>query len=500
MPTSEFTEEFFSRSPHSALIALRWRHQSVTYGQLHNLAERFASRLGDGDLPPSGPVMVTGFKAPSTIALMLALQLVGRSVLVPSSALGEQALIELASRVDCECLATPAAPLLMDGDALALRRIGRRRQSGNPLSAPARLLFTTSGSTGAPKVVLTDPAGINTFLAWAAEQFELTESTPVLSFAPLNFDLSLLDIWATLRVGGCSVLVDADHSADGHYLLDLLAEENPRLIQAVPMFFRLLDLVDPQRRIAFGAVQHVVSTGDALTGRLAEGIHHRFPQARIYNVYGCTETNDSFIHELQFGMSSSDHDGPVPIGRPIAGVEAEVRDTKDRAIRGPGHGELYVATPFQATNYLNSPEDEAEKFAQPNPGAPPYYRTGDLVTVSEDGTFALFGRVDFLVKVRGVRINLQEVEHVLNSHLDVLESVVLTHQDELAGQLLTCCIRRRPGSRLNSLRLRSYCGDRLERAAIPSVVHIIDQPLPRNPNGKIDRDLVRINLKEGTVA
>ena len=139
---------------------------------------------------------------------------------------------------------------------------------------------------------------VERFVAWASERFGIGPGTAVLSYAPLNFDLCLLDIWTTLARGGRVVLVDSDQSIHAGTVLDLIAHHRVSVVQAVPMFFRLL--IDGARSSgrALPEVAHVIFTGDAIPIATLTELPRLFPAAP-YNIYGCTETNDSFIHEVE---------------------------------------------------------------------------------------------------------------------------------------------------------------------------------------------------------
>src|SRR5262249_38885081 len=156
-----------------------------------------------------------------------------------------------------------------------------------------------------------------------------------LNYAPLNFDLCLLDVWATLARGGCVVLVGEDIATNGGHLLDLVARCT--VVQSVPMLFRLVaDAAAAAGRAGPGpeGVRQVVFTGDVMPPDLLGRVRRVFPRAALYNLYGCTETNDSFLHRV--GSAAPELDGPVPIGRPIPGVTAAVLDGDGRLLDGPG--------------------------------------------------------------------------------------------------------------------------------------------------------------------
>jgi acyl-coenzyme A synthetase/AMP-(fatty) acid ligase len=240
---------------------------------------------------------------------------------------------------------------------------------------------------------------------------------------------------------------------------------------------------------ALTGVRHVMFTGDAMPADLLGRVRRLFPRAALHNIYGCTETNDSFVHRVD---ALPGHDAPVPIGRPIAGVTAAVLDGDGLPLAGPGTGELVVRTPFQAGGYLDRRLDEG-RFVPAPAGMPAgrYYRTGDLVRRDAAGLLTLVGRADFQVKVRGVRVNTEEVEAVLTQHEEVLEAAVAALPDRVAGHRLYALIRRTPYAAVNSLGLRQHCAARLPRAAIPGRIEIVDEPLPRTSTGKLDRKQIR---------
>ena len=348
-------------------------------------------------------------------------------------------------------------------------------------------MLTTSGSTGLPKIVPLAPSGVDRFTEWAATQFEIGPSTAVLNYAPLNFDLCLLDIWTTLKVGGRVVLVDQDRATNGAYLADLVTERSVNVVQAVPMLYRLL--IDEARESGrvFDSVRYALTTGDKMPASTLKELPELFPNSRLFNVYGCTETNDSLLYE--FDLADGNVPTDIPIGQPLTGVTALIDDGNDGYIDGPGVGELVVKTPFQTSGYLNPALNEGKFFTMPDNGDEPrrFFRTGDIVRRHDDASITLEGRSDFYVKVRGVRVSTQVVEQAIQEHPSVIEVAVVAVPDELAGSRLHALVRREGDSKLNSLSLRQHCTSRLARTEMPSTIEIVTEPLPKTPTGKIDR-------------
>jgi acyl-coenzyme A synthetase/AMP-(fatty) acid ligase len=217
-----------------------------------------------------------------------------------------------------------------------------------------------------------------------------------------------------------------------------------------------------------------------------------FDHAACHNVYGCTETNDSFHHVLRPG----DEDlAALPLGAPLPGVEADL--VHDGAVlTGAGTGELVVRTPFQSPGYHAADQPGGFGDHPVRADGLRWFRTGDVVRRDEHGDLFCEGRADFRVKVRGQQVYLQHVEAVLLASEDVVEAAALAVPDDHAGKRLHVVVRRREGSRLNSLVLRKYLAERLPPAAVPSTVHIGADPLPRTPTGKVDRQhLVALSEK-----
>lgn len=481
-PAASLVEQVIRQAERQpAAPALLWHRDRVTYRELHQMTRAQHARLTRLGLPAQRPIAVVAAKSPDTIALILACLLDRRAVLLPSVDLPEATLRQV--------VASAGGGHVLSGES------GGGLPPAEPADphgavADATFLLTTSGSTGLPKVVPLSARAIDRFIDWAVGQFGIGPGRTVLNYAPLNFDLCLLDVWTTLCRGGCVALVDQRHATAPAYLLSLLTSSNPHVVQGVPLLFCLLADAGQDERRAFGAVEHVVSTGDRMPPRCLEALPRLFPHARFYNLYGCTETNDSFLYEISDPVEAA-RTG-VPIGRPLPGVSALVVGADGAVIDGAGVGELLVSTPFQTTGYLDA-ELNARRFVS-HPGGLDeriYFRSGDRVRRQADGVVTLDGRIEFAVKVRGVQVNMQDVEHALTDHDDVLEAAVIAVPDAVAGHRLHAIVRCAPESQLSYLTLRQHCAARLNRNAIPSVIRIVTAELPKTATGKLDRSAIR---------
>lgn len=458
--------------------ALSWRDGRISYGELHQAARREGERPARLGLPPGEPVGILADKSPGAVALILGCLLTGRPFLLPSPALPDNLLSDLFAQAGCRAVLAPSGT--------AERVLPRSGVPAQPAPEGTSFLLTTSGSTGLPKVVPLPDAGVDGFVAWAAGAFGVRPGTVVLNYAPLNFDLCLFDVWAGLAAGAEVVLVEPDRAVDGRHLLEVLARHRVEIVQAVPMMFGVLRDAAARSGATLPAVRHALFTGDVLHREVLAELPGLFPNAALHNVYGCTETNDSFVFDLPPAADGVPQT-PVPIGRPLPGVAALLAGPEG-VVEGPGAGELYVSTPFQSTGYLDRTRHR-EKFTRHPLGSDDriWFRTGDLVRRDAEGLFHLTGRADHQVKVRGVAVNTAEIEQVLLAHPDVVEAGVTALPDPLTGNRLVAAVRSRPHAALNSLALKGHCARGLPRAAVPSVLRVLDRPLPRTSTGKVDR-------------
>ena len=289
--------------------ALIWNGQPIFYRDLQDLGDSSYAELLDAALPEDRPVGIRAKKSPEAIGLILACLRARRPFLLPSIELAPETLAQLFAQAGTSQVLSPHGP--RSESAASLRALVADAQTAPEGKAGSKsewppagggedvtFMLTTSGSTGLPKIVPLTASGVDAFTDWAAEQFEIKPGAVVANYAPLNFDLCLLDIWTTLKHGGCVAMVDQDRATQGAYLAELVNDNQVNVLQAVPMLYRLLIDVNREDGRTFPSVRHVITTGDKIPASSLAELPKLFPRARFYNIYGCTETNDSLIHEF----------------------------------------------------------------------------------------------------------------------------------------------------------------------------------------------------------
>ena len=257
-------------------------------------------------------------------------------------------------------------------------------------------------------------------------------------------------------------------------------------LQCTPSMARML-LGDPATAQALALLQQMLVGGEALSESLAAELRRALPSASLTNMYGPTETTIwSMTHTVESEA------GPVPIGRPIANTQIYVLDSALNPLPVGVIGDLYIGGDGVARGYFKQPELTRERFvADPFRSGQRLYRTGDLARHRPDGTLDFLGRSDHQVKLRGYRIELEEIECCLNDHAEIVQAAVrMEGSDEEESRLIAYVVASNTSARVDSVSLRQYLRRQLPDYMLPSEFVMLDR-LPLTPNGKLDRKALR---------
>jgi amino acid adenylation domain-containing protein len=332
----------------------------------------------------------------------------------------------------------------------------------------------TSGSTGTPKGVMIPHRGIVNRLLWMQEAYGLTPEDRVLQKTPFGFDVSVWEFFWPLLAGARLVFARPEGHRDPVYLTELIAREGITTLHFVPSMLQLF--LEAPGLSSLSSLRRVMVSGEALPPEMVRRFHALLPGVELHNLYGPTEASV----DVSF-WPAEQNPRRVPIGRPIANLRLHVadRDLHSQPIGVPG--ELLLGGVGLARGYLGRAELTAAAFVPDPFGAEPggrLYRTGDLVRTWGDGNVEFLGRIDHQVKIRGVRIELGEVEAALDRHPAVGEAVAVARD----GVLVAYVVGREPDPE----ELRRFLLERLPEPMVPSTFVVLDK-LPLTASGKVDR-------------
>jgi amino acid adenylation domain-containing protein len=393
-----------------------------------------------------------------------------------------------AARALAESVAADTPVICLDRDADELR--------GQPTTPPevavgpndlAYVLFT-SGSTGRPKGVAMPHGPLVNLMRWQREQSPPGAAAATLQFAPLGFDVSCQELFATLLAGGCLHLVNEAERRDPHALLQRLCQDGiTRLFMPFVALQQLVETAMDQGPFPASLVELVTAGEQLQVGPTLVEFFRRLDGAVLVNQYGPTECHVVTAWTLDGDPGA--WPALPPIGRPIANARAYVVSESLQLAPKGAPGELCLAGAMVGRGYLGDPELTDRAFVadpfDPRPGAR-MYRTGDLAMVLPDGSLQFLGRRDGQVKLRGFRVELGEVETVLLAHPGVRSAAAVVREDQPGDQRLVAYVVGEGGAPVATDDLRGFLRERLPGFMVPSAVLVLDD-LPLTPSGKLDR-------------
>ncbi|KAE8559669.1 non-ribosomal peptide synthetase [Paenibacillus polymyxa] len=476
-------EEQAEHTPDHIAVALD--HQTLTYRELNETANRLARILRDAGVKPDEPVGILTERSLDMITGTLAILKAGGAYVPIDSQYPEDRIRYMLEDSGAKLLLAQQDLLdrcYFDGQIVNLNDDkSYSADASNPgidgASNHAAYVIYTSGSTGKPKGVVVEHRSV-VRLVRNTDYVPFDESTRMLQTCAFVFDVSTFEIWGALLNGGQLVLLHKDDLLDAAKMKETIQDHHVNMMWLTTPLFNQLSQQDSK---LFGDVKYLLVGGDVLSAPHINRVLRDNPHMNIINGYGPTE-NTTF--STTYHITEEQRDS-VPIGRPICNSTAYVVDSSFNLQPVGAWGELVVGGDGVARGYLNRPELTVERFlANPWVDGDRLYCTGDLVRWREDGILEYAGRIDQQVKIRGYRIELGEVETRLASVPSVRDSVVIALRDGAGQQQL--CAYFTADEQLTIRELRTVMSASLPSYMIPSAFVQLDR-FPLTTNGKIDR-------------
>ncbi len=477
---------------------------AATYGELNALADTICELLLRHGVRPGDRVGIYAPKTISTVAAIFGILKAGAAY-VPVDAgappqrnafiLGDcsvRAVVAARGLVEGLRAAGEAGPLPLREELAAVGAYGADLlllggpggEGGAAPPAGLSYILYTSGSTGRPKGVMHTHASALSFVDWCSDTFAPTSADRFSSHAPFHFDLSILDLYVPLKYGAALVLIGEEAGKQPQRLAALIAERRLTVWYSTPSILRLLLEFGRMERYDYSALRLVLFAGEVFPVKHLRALQALWPHPRYFNLYGPTETNVCTYYKVP-GRIPEDRTEPLPIGRTCENDRARVVDAEERELPPGSEGELYVAGGSVMQGYWHLPERNDQAFFRDGEGTL-WYRTGDLVREASDGNYLFLGRKDRMVKRRGYRVELGEIEAALYSHPAVREAAVVALSDEESGVLIKAYLDTpAEGEPPSLIELKRFCAENLPLYMIPDRFSF-QASLPKTSTDKID--------------
>ncbi|MBN3006473.1 amino acid adenylation domain-containing protein [Chromobacterium alkanivorans] len=475
-------------------VAVAGDGATLSYAQLDGQANRLARQLLARGVGPDAVVALDLPRSPELVAAMLATLKAGAAYLPldrgqPEARRREildEAAPALLLSLDPAAYAPPGCAVLQPDLAAELNDEDAAAPAAPAHGDALAYLLFTSGSSGRPKGVAVGRAALDNHMAWMNRRYPLDADDTVLQKTPVGFDASVWEFWAPLTQGARLLLAAENGHRDPDYLIRAVREQGVTVLQLVPSLLAVL-LSTPDFA-GCRSLRRVFVGGEALPAATLARFHAAL-DIPLVNLYGPTET--------AIDASSAEYlraDAPaaaVGIGRPIDGAAFRVLDARLNPVPPGVRGELYIAGCGLARGYLDQPAQTARRFL-PDPQSPlpggRMYRSGDIVRLLPGGVLEYLGRADGQVKLRGQRLELDEVEAGLAACPGVRQAAAALYRDRSGADRLAGYVGLTPEAEagdwqaaiLAALRLR------LPEYMLPARLIALRQ-WPVNANGKTDR-------------
>ncbi|MBT9300751.1 non-ribosomal peptide synthetase [Pseudomonas sp. TAE6080] len=469
--------------------ALVWQDASLTFAQLHTQANRLAHYLRDKGVGPDVCVAIAAERSPQLLVGLLAILKAGGAYvpLDPDYPADRLAYMLADSGVQLLLTQTSLLAQLPAPEGVSVIAMDSLKLDSWPTQAPGLHLdpdnlayvIYTSGSTGQPKGVGNTHGALAERLQWMQATYSLDESDVLMQKAPISFDVSVWECFWPLITGCRLVLAGPGEHRDPHRIAQLVQEHGVTTLHFVPPLLQLF--VDEPLAAECTSLRRVFSGGEALPAELRNRVLAQWPAVQLHNRYGPTETAINVTHWHCQGADGE----RSPIGRPLGNVICRVLDAQFNLLPAGVPGELCIGGIGLARGYLGRAGLTAERFVADPLGAAGarLYRTGDRVRWAADGVLEYLGRLDQQVKLRGFRVEPEEIEARLLAQDGIAQAVVLIRDTAGGAQLIGYYTA---SGEQDEQDVKAALAAELPEYMVPAQLIQLDV-MPLSPSGKVDR-------------
>lgn len=490
-------------------IAISYQGESLTYQQLNSKANQLAIYLQNRGVVPEVLVGIYAERSLDIVVGILGILKAGAAFIPIDPAYPQERTAFIIEETQIQLLITQKHLLeqipysensivLLDIEG---EQITVEREISPPIQVTSKNLayiMYTSGSTGQPKGVQVTRCQVDYYIQAIQKIFTLDANDIYLHTASFSFSSSIRQLLLPLSQGAQVIIASSDDTKNPVSLLKLIQTQGVTVLDTVASFWHYtliaLEEMDKTQRenLINSQLRLLIFSGGLLTAKLLKKVRQQFKKnPRIINVYGQTETLGVCAYEIPAEFNPEE--GYVPVGHPYSHNQCYILNEQSQPVAVGEIGELYVAGNSLSRGYLHDPTLTAKKFIYnqlTNNSGQRLYKTGDLARYLPNQTIEIVGREDFQIKIRGIRVELGEIESILKLHSTVKSVVVMGREDKLDDKrLVAYIIPKSLKSDVNQTtllkELRQLLKAKLPDYMMPSSFVLLDA-LPLTLNGKID--------------
>jgi len=355
-------------------------------------------------------------------------------------------------------------------------------------------ILYTSGSTGIPKGVMLSQRNATSLTAWASSVYQPTEDDRFSNHPPFHFDMSVQDLYPALQHGAALFIVSEDLGKDPRKLALFISENRLTIWYSTPSILTLLAEYGNLRKLSLDSLRIVGFAGESFPVKHLRKLVDLLPHPAYYNFYGPTETNVCTFARVPTPVPP-DRTEPFPIGSACYHCTPLVLDANRNALTPGEEGLLYISGPSVSLGYWNRPQENAAAFLERDGRR--WYNTGDVVREDPTEGFIYLGRRDRMVKRRGFRIELDDVQSGLYRHKGLREVAVIAVPDADSGvKIVAYLSAHAPDNKPSIIELKTFCNQELPAYMSPDVFIFLDA-LPRTSTDKVNFPALQAAFLEG---
>jgi amino acid adenylation domain-containing protein len=356
----------------------------------------------------------------------------------------------------------------------------------------AYIIFT-SGSTGAPKGAMITQSNALSFIDWCSEAFSPTPDDRFSNHAPFHFDYSVLDVYLAIKHGAAVYLISEELARRPRDMARFIAHHRLTVWSSTPSALMMLVQFGELDTFGTSSLRLVTFGGEVFPPKHLRALQRHWRVPAYFNLYGPTEITTACTFARVPANVPEDRDAPYPIGFPCSHCRTLVLDDTGGEVGEGGEGLLYISGPSVFAGYWKRPAETAAAFLDRS--GVRWYNTGDVVRWDSEEGFTYVGRKDRMVKRRGFRIELDEIERALYLHPSIHEAAIVSVQDDNLAVKIVACVSCR-GDRPSLVELKTFCASKVPTYMVPDRF-VFQDHLPRTSSDKVDYQALKRQMTGG---